>query len=73
MSKNRPMGQIVLLLLSVVGIGIAIYLTAVHYEHVPLVCSTRGFVNCAAVLSSAYSVVPGTSVPITVPGLAWGW
>ena len=73
MSRNRPMGQIVLLMLAVVAIGIAIYLTIVHYdEHVPLVCSTKGFVDCAAVLSSGYSVVPGTSVPITIPGLAWG-
>jgi uncharacterized membrane protein len=72
MSKNRLIGQIVLLLLSVASIGIALYLTAVHYEHVPLVCSTHGFVDCSFVLSSPYSVVPGTTVPITVPGLAWG-
>ncbi|HLI08367.1 MAG TPA: vitamin K epoxide reductase family protein [Ktedonobacteraceae bacterium] len=72
MDKNRPVAQLVLLLLSVAGIGIAIYLTAVHYEHVPLVCSTHGFVDCSLVLSSPYSVIPGTSVPITVPGLFWG-
>ncbi len=71
MSKSRPIAQIVLLLLSVVGIGIAVYLTAVHYENVPLVCSTRGFVDCSFVLSSPYSVIPGTTVPITVPGLFW--
>ena len=71
MSRNRPVGQIVLLLLSLVGAGIAIYLTTVHYAHVPLVCSTQGFVDCAAVLSSSYSVVPGTSIPITIPGLLW--
>ncbi|HET9920675.1 MAG TPA: vitamin K epoxide reductase family protein [Ktedonobacteraceae bacterium] len=71
MSRNRPVGQIVLLLLSLVGAGIAIYLTTVHYAHVPLVCSTQGFVDCAAVLASSYSVVPGTSIPITIPGLLW--
>ena len=72
MNKSRPVAQIVLLLLSVAGIGIALYLTTVHYENVPLVCSTRGFVDCSFVLSSPYSVIPGTTVPITVPGLAWG-
>ena len=72
MNKSRPVAQMVLLLLSVAGIGIALYLTAVHYENVPLVCSTRGFVDCSFVLSSPYSVIPGTTVPITVPGLAWG-
>lgn len=71
MNKNRLIAQIVLLLLSVAGIGIALYLTTVHYENVPLVCSTRGFVDCSFVLSSPYSVIPGTTVPITVPGLAW--
>jgi uncharacterized membrane protein len=56
----------------VAGAGIAIYLTAVHYnENIPLVCSGNGLVNCALVLSSPYSLVPGTSLPISVPGLAW--
>jgi uncharacterized membrane protein len=30
-----------------------------------------GFVNCQAVTSSIYSVVPGTSIPVTVPGMIW--
>src|SRR5213080_2694740 len=64
-------GQIVLLLLALVGISISIYLTILHYEHVLPICSNSGVVNCARVLSSEYSVVPGTSVPITVPGLGW--
>jgi len=70
-SIRRPTAQIVLLMLSLVGTGIAIYLTAVHYENAPLICSASGIVDCARVLSSAYSVVPGTTIPITVPGLAW--
>lgn len=61
----------ILLLLSLVGAGIAFYLTAVHYEHVPLLCSANGIVDCQRVTSSAYSVVPGTSLPITVPGIGW--
>lgn len=64
-------GQLVLFVLSLLGIGIAIYLTTVHYENVPLVCSASGFVDCARVLSSSYSVVPGTAIPITIPGLFW--
>lgn len=60
-----------LLLLSLVSAAIAIYLTTVHYENAPLLCSTSGLIDCSRVLSSPYSVVPGTSIPITVPGLAW--
>jgi len=68
---QRSGSQVVLLVLSLVGVGIAIYLTLVHYENAPLVCSDSGLINCARVLSSSYSVVPGTSVPITLPGLGW--
>src|SRR5215469_14521395 len=68
---QRSGSQVLLLVLSLVGVGIAIYLTLVHYENAPLVCSDNGLINCARVLSSSYSVVPGTSVPITLPGLGW--
>ncbi|HYU75882.1 MAG TPA: vitamin K epoxide reductase family protein [Ktedonobacteraceae bacterium] len=68
---RRSGGQITLFVLSLLGVAISIYLTAVHYENVPLVCSASGFVDCASVLSSPYSVVPGTTIPITVPGLVW--
>ncbi len=68
---QRLGGQLLLLTLSLVGAGIAIYLTAVHYENAPLLCSTRGLIDCSRVLSSPFSVVPGTTVPITVPGLIW--
>ena len=67
----RPITQICLLILSLIGAGIAIYLTTVHYENVPLICSNSGIVDCAHVLSSSYSVIPSTTIPITVPGLAW--
>ena len=72
MGKIQRSGeQLLLLILSLVGAGIAVYLTAVHYENAPLLCSTRGLIDCSRVLASPYSVVPGTTVPITVPGLAW--
>ena len=68
---RREWGAVALLLMAVVGVGIAIYLTAVHYAHVPLVCSTSGVIDCGPVLKSEFSVVPGTQLPITVPGLLW--
>src|SRR5260370_40346873 len=63
--------QVLLLVLSLLGAGISTYLTSVHYENIPLVCSESGLINCTRVLSSAYSVVPGTTLPITIPGLGW--
>ncbi len=69
--KQLSVGQLIILLLSLVGVAITLYLTFVHYENVPLICSSRGVVNCALVLASAYSVVPGTTIPISIPGLCW--
>jgi len=71
LQRSGKGSQILLLVLSFLGVGIAIYLTSVHYENVPLVCSESGLINCARVLSSSYSVVPGTTLPITIPGFAW--
>src|SRR6516165_762618 len=51
---------VALLLLAVAGVGIAVYLTLEHFQKAPLFCSATGTVDCAPVLSSAYSVVPGT-------------
>ncbi|GAC1389897.1 MAG: hypothetical protein NVS4B11_10140 [Ktedonobacteraceae bacterium] len=68
---RRSWGQLALLVLALGGIGISIYLTSVHYDNAPLVCSTSGVVDCARVLASPYSVVPGTTIPISVPGLLW--
>jgi uncharacterized membrane protein len=46
------------------------YLTYAHYTSASaLVCSTKGFVNCAAVTTSAYSHPLG--IPVAVAGLAW--
>jgi uncharacterized membrane protein len=72
MTTFRQSGrQWLVLALALVGAGIAIYLTTVHYEQVPLLCSSQGLVNCERVTSSSYSVVPGTAIPITIPGLLW--
>jgi len=69
--SQRSIRQWCMLALAIVGADIAIYLTTVHYEQVPLLCSSQGLVNCERVTSSSYSVVPGTTLPITIPGLAW--
>src|SRR5579871_2140673 len=68
---QRSARQWLLLIFAIAGAGIAIYLTTVHYAQVPLLCSAQGLVNCERVTSSNYSVVPGTTLPITLPGLAW--
>jgi uncharacterized membrane protein len=61
-----------LLALAVVGLGVSAYLTTVHYAGIAAICPAGGgIVNCQGVLSSVYSVVPGTSVPVTVPGMLW--
>src|ERR1041384_1502981 len=72
LQSRRAWSQVFLLVCSLVGAAIAIYLTVVHYnESVPLFCSASGLVNCGFVLSSPYGVVLGTSIPTSVPGLAW--
>ncbi len=70
-ATERSWTALALVGLSVLGLGLAAYLTSVHYAPGILVCSSTGVVDCAKVLSSAYSVVPGTNLPITVPGMAF--
>jgi uncharacterized membrane protein len=55
---------------AVIGLPIAVYLTFIHYAKIKPVC-TAGVFNCAGVLSSPYSVVGPTNMPITVPGFGW--
>jgi len=59
------------LVLSVLGLAIAVYLTIVHYDHhVALVCPLHGgIINCADVVTSASSVILG--VPIALWGVLW--
>ncbi len=65
-------GQIALLLLALLSVAISIYLTVVHYNtDVPLVCSSSGVINCERVLSSSYSNVPYTTLPVSLPGILW--
>ncbi len=52
-------------LLAAGGIGIAAYLTVVHYAHQPIACSSIG--DCELVNSSKYAKLAG--VPVAVLGL----
>lgn len=55
-------------LASIVGLGIAGYLTYEHYTgSSSLTCSDKGIVNCLEVTTSTYSKVAG--VPVAVLGL----
>jgi len=69
---QRVGGQTILAILACLSLAISIYLTFVHYNsNVPLVCSASGLVNCENVLTSRYSVVPGTAIPVSIPGMLW--
>lgn len=57
-------------LLTLAGLGVATYLTVVHFDTtVPLACPDTGIINCAEVTTSAESAVFG--VPVAVLGLAF--
>jgi uncharacterized membrane protein len=70
LARQRP-DQVAILAMAGLGVGVSLYLTAEHYAKAPLVCSTGGIVDCGSVLTSSYSVMPGTSIPITFPGMLW--
>jgi len=53
------------------GAAISAYLTVAHYAGAALVCTQGDLVDCSAVTSSSYSLIPGTDVPISLAGLAW--
>ncbi len=69
---HRSGSQLALLVLALAGMADAIYLTLVHYnDQISLACPQNAVFNCAHVITSKYSYVPGTSLPISLPGLAW--
>ena len=57
--------------MSIAGMAISVYLTITHLSFVPLLCTVGSVVNCASVTHSAYSVIPGTSIPISALGIFW--
>ena len=66
-----PRAQAAAVLISVAGIAISIYLTAVHFAGVVPACPASGAVNCEAVLASPYAVLAGSPVPTSALGIAW--
>ena len=84
--RARPVARwtpITTFLLSLLGLGLSIYLTIGHFRGAQfLACSDSGVVNCTAVTTSAQSYFLG--VPVAVLGLVnfivlvglnspWGW
>ena len=69
--RSADAGAWFLLAVGVIGLGLSAYLTTLHYAGIAPLCTTGGVVNCGSVLTSSYSVVPGTSIPVTVPGMIW--
>ncbi|HUY73662.1 MAG TPA: vitamin K epoxide reductase family protein [Candidatus Dormibacteraeota bacterium] len=63
--------QLVALLAAVAGVGVSIYLTAVHIAGIPPACPANAAINCEQVLSSAYGVVAGSAVPTSAAGILW--
>jgi uncharacterized membrane protein len=70
--RERPSATVVWLslALSLIGLGIATYLTIAHFVGTQaLVCSDNGLINCSAVTTSAQSHFLG--LPVSVLGLAY--
>jgi len=71
---SRPLGtvprgaQITTLGLSLIGLGVSIYLTITHFRPQLLACSSTGTIDCAAVTTSSQSYFLG--VPVAILGLA---
>jgi uncharacterized membrane protein len=63
--------QLLALAASVAGLGVSIYLTAVHYSSIPLACPATAQIDCEQVLSSPYGVIGGSAVPTSAAGIVW--
>ncbi|NNN00674.1 MAG: vitamin K epoxide reductase family protein [Acidimicrobiaceae bacterium] len=74
--------MVVSFLLSLIGLGLSIYLSIAHFDKQILACSSTGVIDCAAVTSAPQSFVFG--VPVAFLGLGnfivmtllnspWGW
>ncbi|HEX9038601.1 MAG TPA: vitamin K epoxide reductase family protein [Ktedonobacterales bacterium] len=65
-------GLTAIVVMALAGLGVSIYLTIVHYDtHVTLACTKGGIVDCGQVTGSAWSLIPFTTIPITIPGMLW--
>ncbi len=62
--SNRVL-RIVMIVIATIGLGVASYLTYVHYSGIPPLCSAGG--SCLEVQTSIYSKLAG--VPVALMGL----
>ena len=69
MSGDRP--AIGLVVAGIAGVLISAYLTVTHDAGGTLACVSAAFVDCDAVTSSSYSLVPYTEIPVALAGLVW--
>jgi uncharacterized membrane protein len=53
-----------MLVLTVIGLGVATYLTVVHYAHIKPLCGRSGHNSCNEVQHSQYSELAGISVAV---------
>lgn len=60
-----------LLAAGILGLLVSAYLTAAHYSDVPLACASNSAIDCAAVTTSRWAMVPGTDIPVAATGLLW--
>lgn len=56
---------------SLAGLGVAVYLTFVHFSAAQLVCTVGGAINCERVLGSGYAVIAGSPVSTSASGIVW--
>lgn len=57
--------------LGLAALAVSAYLAIAHYAGTPLACQESALIDCEAVTSSTYSLVPGTGIPVSLPGLLW--
>ena len=65
----RP--QALAVIAGLAGVGVSIYLTAVHLAGFALACPSGAVINCEQVLSSPYGVVAGSALPTSAAGILW--
>lgn len=71
MRDGPDRSALAILVLGLAGIAVAAYLTIAHYGVTSLACTVSSVIDCEAVTTSSYSIVPGTTLPVSVPGLLW--
>ncbi|MEM0201014.1 MAG: vitamin K epoxide reductase family protein [Candidatus Micrarchaeaceae archaeon] len=61
-NSNLKIIKNIMIILSIIGLIISIYLSIYHFLGVPLYCSTSGIINCNNVINSPYGFILGIPV-----------